>query len=275
VKKFSRQTQKQSVKRTGFTLIELLVVIAIIAILAAILFPVFARARENARRASCLSNMKQLGLGIMQYTQDFDETMPFAGRTAQVSGCNGSWCGHWAQDVQPYVKSLQVFGCPSDSGSGRDAGGNGIGISYAANMFYTTNTWSQVGAMPTHEDGNGFWSPGARKLSAVNRPAESIAVAERHDDEPNSQTTSNFNLGIFSDDAGVNWTDWSGGSGAGPGPQRTGTSYPNGPTGAISIKHMETSNFLFMDGHVKAMRPVQTNPQPSNRDKNMWDTLRP
>jgi prepilin-type N-terminal cleavage/methylation domain-containing protein len=68
----------QDEKRLGFTLIELLVVIAIIAILAAILFPVFARARENARRASCANNLKQIGLGILQYVQDYDEKIPFA-----------------------------------------------------------------------------------------------------------------------------------------------------------------------------------------------------
>jgi prepilin-type N-terminal cleavage/methylation domain-containing protein len=76
--------------RRGFTLIELLVVIAIIAILAAILFPVFARARENARRASCSSNMKQIGLGFLQYTQDYDERMP---SVADGSNGNGATCG--------------------------------------------------------------------------------------------------------------------------------------------------------------------------------------
>ena len=86
----------------GFTLIELLVVIAIIAILAAILFPVFARARENARRASCSSNLKQIGLGNIQYTQDYDERMvPFN--------------QNWTETLQPYLKSEQIMVCPSAS----------------------------------------------------------------------------------------------------------------------------------------------------------------
>ena len=96
----------------GFTLIELLVVIAIIAILAAILFPVFARARENARRSSCQSNEKNLALSIMQYTQDYDEKLP----SHWTDG--GSYEGsklQWVNTLQPYVKNFQVFFCPSSS----------------------------------------------------------------------------------------------------------------------------------------------------------------
>src|SRR5687768_13605090 len=92
--------------RRGFTLIELLVVIAIIALLAAILFPVFGRAREQARKTSCMSNLKQIGLGIMQYTQDYDEYLP-VGNTGGGQG--------WAGRVGPYLKSSQIFICPSDS----------------------------------------------------------------------------------------------------------------------------------------------------------------
>src|ERR1700677_3124023 len=92
--------------RRGFTLIELLVVIAIIAILAAILFPVFAKVREKARQISCTSNMKQIGLGIIQYTEDYDETYP---------GTNGLInSGNWAQAIYPYVKSTGVFKCPDN-----------------------------------------------------------------------------------------------------------------------------------------------------------------
>ncbi len=91
--------------RRGFTLIELLVVIAIIAILAAILFPVFARARENARKTSCLSGSKQIGLGIMQYCQDYDETMPMYAPT--------TYAYNWERAVEPYLKNSGILKCPS------------------------------------------------------------------------------------------------------------------------------------------------------------------
>ena len=97
--------------RRGFTLIELLVVIAIIAILAAILFPVFAKAREKARQTSCLSNLRQLGTGLLSYAQDYDERLPAA----------ATWCNwgnvqfnrQYMQQTQPYIKSYQLFACPS------------------------------------------------------------------------------------------------------------------------------------------------------------------
>lgn len=94
--------------RKAFTLIELLVVIAIISILAAILFPVFARARESARRASCLSNQKQIGLGVMQYLQDYDGHYMVQDETATPEY-------FWYEPLQPYIKSDQLFRCPSKS----------------------------------------------------------------------------------------------------------------------------------------------------------------
>jgi len=107
-------------RRRGFTLIELLVVIAIIAILAAILFPVFAKARDQARRTSCLSNIKQLGLGMLMYVQDYDETFlttqdglggDYPGYTP---GC-GTYVGFrtWVRSIQPYLKNKQICVCPS------------------------------------------------------------------------------------------------------------------------------------------------------------------
>lgn len=93
-----------SARRRGFTLIELLVVIAIIAILAAILFPVFARARAKARQTSCLSNVKQISLALMMYAQDNDETYPVVSHTGGYDWWNG---------LQPYVKNSQIFRCPA------------------------------------------------------------------------------------------------------------------------------------------------------------------
>lgn len=94
-------------KRKGFTLIELLVVVAIIALLAAILFPVFARARENARRSSCQSNLKQVGLGVIQYVQDHDERYPLYYYAENSTNL------YWYNFIEPYTKSTQIYRCPS------------------------------------------------------------------------------------------------------------------------------------------------------------------
>jgi prepilin-type N-terminal cleavage/methylation domain-containing protein/prepilin-type processing-associated H-X9-DG protein len=202
------------IKISGFTLIELLVVIAIIAILAAILFPVFGRARENARKSSCQSNMKQIGLGIMQYTQDYDERLPF--RT------NGSSRISWRTFIMPYVKSEQLFACPSNpnnkTASGRDkvedsatAPNSGIMISYASNPNIISN------------------SDKTPPLAALQQPAQLILVAESL--EGNSEILLN----------------------------RTETQFQARSAGPF-VGHMGTSNYLFADGHVKALRPLATVP---------------
>lgn len=104
--------------RKGFTLIELLVVIAIIAILAAILFPVFAKAREKARQTSCASNLKQLALSVIKYSQDYDERYPMSYPLTGPEGTRTTSCGGdpaywWMDALEPYVRNEQVFHCPS------------------------------------------------------------------------------------------------------------------------------------------------------------------
>ena len=139
-------------KRRGFTLIELLVVIAIIAILAAILFPVFQKVRENARRASCQSNLKQLSLAVIQYQQDFDERMPTANTAAGVPGVVNGWMFVTIRgtnaiqssfdptqgSIYSFVKSKGVYVCPDDS--------TGAGDSYAMNSLVQGVALSQFNA---------------------------------------------------------------------------------------------------------------------------------
>lgn len=148
--------------RKGFTLIEILVVISIISLLAAILFPVFARARENARRASCTSNLKQIGLGIMMYSQDYDETFPPG---AYTDGSGNKII--WRSLVQPYVKSTQLFQCPSL----QVQLDHGIPDSYGCNYNDPTVTTVAIAGLMS-------WSSGF-KLAAVNNASGTILIGER------------------------------------------------------------------------------------------------
>lgn len=133
---------RHTAKPSGFTLIELLVVIAIISILAAILFPVFARARENARRSSCSSNLKQIGLGLMQYTQDYDEKYPYM---LDISTTNfGTTEGNPGYAIQPYLKSTQIYRCPS----AEDQDTNPIATSYLWNNMVIRASGLSMAAIP-------------------------------------------------------------------------------------------------------------------------------
>lgn len=123
-------------RKSGFTLIELLVVITIISLLAAILFPVFARAREMARRASCASNFKQLGFAFMQYTQDYDERFPpFSQGAGNVGyqGFGGADGARWGDMIFSYIKNSQVFDCPS---------GNKTTKQYSGGQYFDISTYS-------------------------------------------------------------------------------------------------------------------------------------
>jgi len=152
----------------GFTLIELLVVIAIISILAAILFPVFSRARENARRTSCMSNLKQIGLGIMQYTQDYDERYPI-----QANSFNRNYstpatpteANNWIRHIHPYVKSWQLFLCPS--------------AKPATSSSPSTDYMVPSGTNNTNYQGNGvIFRTDGLSIAAIPNTAEIIVVQE-------------------------------------------------------------------------------------------------
>jgi len=142
----------QQHKRSGFTLIELLVVIAIIAILAAILFPVFARAREQARKTSCLSNLKQLGLGFLMYAQDYDEKLPGVrfgdgvGQSWPWAVWQGSvdWNGVFTHAVMPYLKNRGILQCPSGTEVDRWSGVNGISYGYSEYFYNLDQGWATL-----------------------------------------------------------------------------------------------------------------------------------
>ncbi len=233
----------------AFTLIELLVVIAIIAILAAILFPVFGRARENARRTSCLSNLKQIGLGIMQYTQDYDESFPLY--RASNAPTNSDPFG-WADAIQPYLKSEQILQCPSDTNptpTQATAAGRAQAFGY---VDYTYNVSLSEAPMP----GN------TANVTAVNQgalTATSLTVMVLEGKANAGQSA--FQQG----------TARSASRGAG-----------NAPAKAQEIniaagRHLDGANLLFVDGHVKWQigRIVVTGSGPFPTLDRVWNSNTP
>jgi prepilin-type N-terminal cleavage/methylation domain-containing protein/prepilin-type processing-associated H-X9-DG protein len=220
----SRSAQK------GFTLIELLVVIAIIAILAAILFPVFGRARENARRSSCQSNLKQIGLGIIQYSQDYDEMQP---RTYfKSTGFSNSEQYKWMDAIYPYVKSEQIFDCPSETAT------TGAKYKYAIPIPAATTTNYAFGSYVYN---NAYYSyPGATpanvNLSVIVAPATTAWILEQ---------TGRSNIEVAWGNAAAN----------APIVNSGGVEVLDGLYGAdVPARHLDTTTVLYCDGHVKSIK---------------------
>ncbi|MEO7718357.1 MAG: DUF1559 domain-containing protein [Capsulimonas sp.] len=233
------------IQNRAFTLIELLVVIAIIAILAAILFPVFAKAREKARQISCASNERQLGLGLLQYVQDNDETFPM--------GSFNNYCGGWAQPVYPYVKSVGLYKCPDDSTLYNPGTGIWNDVSYAINdsLVYDGNrTGSPSG-------------PGAN-LAQMSSPSVTVMLCEAFGATMDIANTSGVQPD-YSPAATMDtnfWTQGGKGTPANNGAYATGN--PVGQTlqlhqGTAGI-HTDGANYLACDGHVKWLKASRISP---------------
>ena len=241
--------------KKGFTLIELLVVIAIIAILAAILFPVFARARENARKSSCQNNLKQLALGFKQYINDFDERYPLVAVTA--GSATGTPPYGWADGLQPYIRNTQVFQCPSDTAEGADD----PRVEGYSDYWYNRNfvrwvprsgTFLATGAnesmlgssAQTLISGDGGTTSGTATGSAR------YAICGTGGTELQNPTTGQpATIALTSD----NGTGTTGGSDA-CGTQPTGTTQTTVASYPSAQIHLEGANFAYADGHVKWLR---------------------
>jgi prepilin-type N-terminal cleavage/methylation domain-containing protein/prepilin-type processing-associated H-X9-DG protein len=209
-------------RRSGFTLIELLVVIAIIAILAAILFPVFAKAREKARQSSCLSNEKQISLAILQYAQDYDERFP-------VGCARATTWYYWPMAVSPYMKNSQIMLCPSRSSgtytSGKDVIGEGYPAAGAGNQHYSEYPQYGMNILIAPDNAAGI------SLGVVQAPADAVMMGEAN---------------WYTDGAAGNPTNYANGSWWIAAPV-----YTLPYAGRWVIPHNDGRNLSFCDGHSK------------------------
>jgi prepilin-type N-terminal cleavage/methylation domain-containing protein/prepilin-type processing-associated H-X9-DG protein len=237
-------------RRSGFTLIELLVVIAIIAILAAILFPVFAQARDRARMSACLSNMRQIGTGMMMYAQDYDETLPHIRFSCRVSGCYV-----WKNALRPYLKSLEILACPSNpygkTQPGKFADPARAGETNAEGYAFEPEqrmpiSYGMNSCAANHQPADTNPVP-ATRLGQLVRPAETMMIVENQQ-RPYADMT-------------VHWL------------------WEPGRCEGVFAHSTKVANFIFYDGHVQSKKWLSTlypfeknnwqltepNPDPNNR----------
>jgi prepilin-type N-terminal cleavage/methylation domain-containing protein/prepilin-type processing-associated H-X9-DG protein len=221
--------------KKGFTLIELLVVIAIIAILASILFPVFGRARENARRSSCQSNLKQIALGAKQYVQDYDEKYPV--NILNTPAASPDYTTGWAIALQPYLKSTQIFQCPSEpnppanvSSTATDGNYGKIGFSdYWYNMQMSGKSEAAIEYISsTVMNGDGTSGTSGYGFNGIDSRWDGPTT-------PNTANLTTFTVVTT-------------------GTTRATANAPAAPTGGFGLRHLDGVNYAFADGHVKWLK---------------------
>jgi len=228
--------------KSAFTLIELLVVVAIIALLAAILFPVFETAREKARQSSCASNEKQIGLGLIMYSQDSDNIYPFVGGSVS-----------WDDKIRTYVpapsgwgSTKQLFECPDDQLVRTSSGGGANGT-----RTYSLAAASVIGGPMGSNAGGGFVGPyngstyiyRGRNQSEFTTPATTLMVVENPSTTNNTGNDNDAFVTVpFGTDHNCN----------------TNTDWVCGPNSQALALHNGGYNYLFTDGHVKWYNPAST-----------------
>ncbi len=269
IKRRSNGGSPPTAYRRGFTLIELLVVIAIISIIAAILYPVFANAREKARQTQCASNLKQIGMAVAQYVQDYDEYYPYGDIANTTSASSTQWYAYsdwcmnthlspsWIDLVEPYAKTSQIFYCPDPPkghfwsnmnycGAAGTMIGNPNEPGYAMNPNIMHELlWSDS----TFDNTKGKCVTGKTACydvlnsSKVTRAAEIVMVADRGQADRTCLDAEQTNVGAASDPNG----SWGGFS---PNSSEFGTN--------PDWKHQDFADCLFVDGHTKAKKYTST-----------------
>jgi prepilin-type N-terminal cleavage/methylation domain-containing protein/prepilin-type processing-associated H-X9-DG protein len=256
-------------QKCGFTLIELLVVIAIIAILAAILFPVFARARENARRTSCASNLRQVGLAAMQYVQDYDGVFPINGyltgltpAEANATQPGGNWSNgyiFWPQMLFPYHKSIPMFFCPSSPLPRSATSMNARDGHYGANRFVMGDvaTTPRVQSSIVSASGTYMLMDSAGDSSYILRPVDIVPTATGKIFVPGTKELATATRALFSSNTTVQ------------------AAYEKD---YLSGRHFKGVNVVFADGHVKWLKSSVVSDEAkkfnnSTHPPSAWDPL--
>jgi prepilin-type N-terminal cleavage/methylation domain-containing protein/prepilin-type processing-associated H-X9-DG protein len=254
--------RRSASSRSGFTLIELLVVIAIIAILAAILFPVFAQAREKARGISCLSNVRQMGLGLMQYVQDYDETVcPWGYRTttgAKYWFGEVAFPGGWDMTqglLQPYMKSAQIQDCP-DGPQRTSIYDKPVAFGINEYHLYYPN-YSGDPASPHFLDFSG--GPVCPTMAQMSQPASTLVFADSASVNPGNTYATRYHILL---------------------PPSSSTYYDGlygGYVGStVHGRHLGFANALWFDGHAKSSKiSFGPNSGPLERQNNLGDIINP